>query len=141
MGTPIPSCLRNGIGRNIHESKNFRTNPWPGCRPTPRTRGAARQDFAEHDAIKLKVFLRSDIWSRIIEGGFREASHITNFVVIDWSQPPLLNLVIRRIMSNETFVEALNVDREQILSDFNSQRDLFYRVYKTRGQSVPLNRL
>lgn len=87
------------------------------------------RDLAEHEAIKLKIFLRTDIWTRITEGGFREASHITKFVVLDWNQASLLNLVIRRIISNEAFVEALNVDREKILSDFNAQRDLFYRVF------------
>src|SRR5262249_32756688 len=34
------------------------------------------RDFADKDCIKLKIFLRSDIWNRIVEGGFREASHI-----------------------------------------------------------------
>jgi hypothetical protein len=87
------------------------------------------RDLTEHEAIKLKIFLRTDIWTRITEGGFREASHITKFVVLDWNQASLLNLVIRRIISNEAFVEALNVDREKILSDFNAQRDLFYRVF------------
>ncbi|MGH6845450.1 MAG: P-loop ATPase, Sll1717 family, partial [Methylocella sp.] len=87
------------------------------------------RDLAEHDAIKLKIFLRSDIWSRINEGGFREASHITKFVVLDWSQASLLNLVIRRLISNPALEQALSIDRERILSDFNAQRDLFYRVF------------
>jgi hypothetical protein len=43
----------------------------------------AYRDLAEHDAIKLKIFLRSDIWSRITETGFREASHITKLVVLN----------------------------------------------------------
>ena len=29
------------------------------------------------DNIKLKIFVRDDIWQRISEGGFAEASHIT----------------------------------------------------------------
>jgi hypothetical protein len=87
------------------------------------------RDLAEHEAIKLKIFLRSGIWSRITEGGFREASHITKFVVLDWSQASLLNLVIRRMISNPALVQALNIDREKILSDFNAQKELFYRVF------------
>jgi hypothetical protein len=31
--------------------------------------------------------------------------------------------------ANQAGSASLNVDREQILSDFNSQRDLFYRVF------------
>lgn len=31
------------------------------------------RDFASFDQVKLKIFLRSDIWRRITESGFREA--------------------------------------------------------------------
>jgi hypothetical protein len=92
----------------------------------------AYRDLAEHDAIKLKIFLRSDIWSRITETGFREASHITKVVVLDWSHASLLNLVIRRMISNQTFAHALNIEREKILGDFNAQQDLFYRVFPSQ---------
>jgi hypothetical protein len=87
------------------------------------------RDLAEHEAIKIKIFLRSDIWERITEGGFREASHITKFVVLEWSQASLLNLLIRRIISNSSLAEALKIDHESILGDFNAQRELFYRLF------------
>jgi hypothetical protein len=87
------------------------------------------RDLAEHEAIKLKIFLRSDIWQRIAEGGFREASHITKFAVLEWSQASLLNLVIRRMISNPTLVEAMKINRDQILGDFDAQHELFYRVF------------
>ena len=87
------------------------------------------RDLAEYDAIKLKIFLRSDIWARITEGGFREASHITKFTVIEWNQASLLNLIIRRLISNDSLVDAMNIDRELILNNFSQQRDLFYRVF------------
>ncbi len=90
------------------------------------------RDLAEYDAIKLKVFLRSDIWARITEGGFREASHITKFVVLEWEQASLLNLMIRRIINNRTLVEAMGIDRERILSDFKAQSELFYRLFPTQ---------
>lgn len=90
------------------------------------------RDLAEFDAIKLKIFLRSDIWSRITEGGFRESSHITRVVVIDWSKPALLNLIIRRMISNPRLVDALKIDREKILRDFEAQQNLFYRVFPAK---------
>lgn len=37
-------------------------------------------DFNGLGHIKLKIFLRSDIWSRIVDSGFREASHITKLL-------------------------------------------------------------
>jgi hypothetical protein len=61
-------------------------------------------DMAGNDWIKLKVFLRSDIWGRIVEGGFREASHITRVVALEWTAEALLNLVIRRLLKNRVLV-------------------------------------
>jgi hypothetical protein len=49
-------------------------------------------DLAQYGHIKLKIFLRSDIWSRIVEGGFREASHITRVAELEWKPASLLNL-------------------------------------------------
>ena len=105
---------------------------WNGTPSAPYF--ALYRDIAEHEAIKLKIFLRSDIWARITEGGFREASHITRFVVLEWSQASLLNLIIRRMISNRTLVEAFAVDREQTLRDFDAQQELFYRVFPAQVQ-------
>ena len=90
------------------------------------------RDLTEHSAIKLKIFLRSDIWGRISEGGFREASHITKFAVLDWKQESLLNLVIRRLISNESLVSALKIDRDKTLNDFSAQIELFYRLFPSK---------
>jgi hypothetical protein len=46
--------------------------------------------------VHIKIFLRSDIWNRITHSGFREASHITRHVTINWNESSLLNLVLRR---------------------------------------------
>jgi len=37
----------------------------------------AYRDIEEYQTIRLKIFLRDDIWKRITNEGFREASHIT----------------------------------------------------------------
>ena len=86
-------------------------------------------DLNEHVTIKLKIFLRSDIWSRIVDGGFREASHIIRFVVLEWSQASLLNLIIRRVMNNPQLIEKFGIDREGTLRDFAAQKALFYRLF------------
>src|SRR5439155_10065835 len=57
-------------------------------------------DLTGLDNIRLKIFLRSDIWKRITKSGFRESSHITRHATITWTDPFLLNLVIRRVLSN-----------------------------------------
>lgn len=92
----------------------------------------AYRDIADLDYIEIKIFLRSDIWKRITEDGFREASHITRFVEIEWNTASLLNLVMKRLLSNTVIIETFGVDKEKILSDFNLQLDLFYRVYPSQ---------
>src|SRR5258708_308851 len=57
-------------------------------------------DIASLSHVKVKIFLRTDIWSRITTQGFREASHITRHLTINWSRNSLLNLVVRRSIHN-----------------------------------------
>ena len=42
--------------------------------------------------IAIKIFLRDDIWAKIVEGGFREASHVTRTLKISWDSQSLLRL-------------------------------------------------
>jgi len=54
--------------------------------------------------VKLKIFLRTDIWTRTTTQGFREASHITRHVTISWNRSSLLSLVVRRAVHNDVQV-------------------------------------
>lgn len=87
------------------------------------------RDIADLDNIKLKVFIRTDIWRRITETGFAEASHITKFVVLEWLPAALLNLIIRRLVSNPCIVDEYAIDSKKLLNDFEGQRHLFYTVF------------
>jgi hypothetical protein len=95
------------------------------------------RDFTGFDHIKLKVFIRSDIWKRIVDEGFREASHITKDVVLDWSPAALLNLIIRRVLKNEVPVKEWNIDREAVLRNSSAQSDLFYRLFPKQVDQGP----
>jgi hypothetical protein len=77
----------------------------------------------------LKSFFALIFGRASLRVGSAKQATITKFVVLDWSQASLLNLVIRRMISNPPLVRALNIEREKVLSDFNAQRDLFYRVF------------
>jgi hypothetical protein len=57
-------------------------------------------DTLSLERIRLKIFLRTDIWKAVTEGGFREASHVTRTVTISWSESALLNLLVRRLLNN-----------------------------------------
>jgi hypothetical protein len=87
------------------------------------------RDFAGLDRVKLKIFLRSDIWKRITESGFREASHITRVAVLDWKSASLLNLVVKRLLNNPFIIEEFDIDAASVLRDFKAQSELFYRFF------------
>lgn len=81
------------------------------------------------DNIKLKIFLRSDIWKRITEGGFREGSHITRSLTINWTPESLLNLVLKRLLQSTTLLEAYSIDVKEVIEKFNEQEKTFYRIF------------
>lgn len=88
----------------------------------------AYNDIKAYNNIRFKIFVRDDIWQRITSGGFTEASHITKSVHITWSEESLLNLIMLRLLSNQALIDYLNIDPVEVKSDFNKQRDLFYKL-------------
>jgi hypothetical protein len=79
--------------------------------------------------IRTKIFIRTDIWDRISEPGFREGSHIEKEVRITWTRPNLLNLVVRRLLHNEAIASFYAVKPEEILDNSEEQEKLFDRVF------------
>lgn len=95
-------------------------------------------DMAGFNAIDLKIFLRTDIWTRIQYigvQGFPEASHIVRTTIINWNAQSLLNLVVRRLLHNETIRNAYGVDANTILADTEKQIAFFLRVFP-RGRNL-----
>jgi hypothetical protein len=86
-------------------------------------------DFAVLTKIRLKIFLRTDIWNRLTKAGFREASHITRTTTIQWDSPSLLALIIRRIIKNELICKFYKISPETVLASQETQSSLFYRVF------------
>lgn len=87
------------------------------------------RDLAGFGNIALKIFLRDDIWARITEAGFREASHITRSITITWDSRALLHLVIRRALYNEAVRDFYAIDAPAVLGSFEEQERLFYRIF------------
>lgn len=85
-------------------------------------------DLLSFDHIKLKIFLRTDIWNRISRGGFREASHITRHVTITWDKNSLLNLIVRRALHNEAVRSHYKVESDTVLLSTQSQEVFFFRL-------------
>ena len=79
-------------------------------------------------AVRLKLFLRTDIWRAITAAGFREASHITRQMTLAWGEPSLLNLVVRRLLRNQPLTAAYGVAEPEVLASVDRQREFFDRL-------------
>lgn len=97
----------------------------------------AYADIRARDNISLKIFLREDIWKRITEGGFREASHLIRYVILDWTPPSLLNLIMRRLLSNKALVEEFGIDAAAVLKDAAKQEEYFDRFFPKQVEQGP----
>ncbi|MGO4437296.1 P-loop ATPase, Sll1717 family [Rhizobium sp. RAF56] len=94
-------------------------------------------DTKQLGAIRPKIFLRTDIWRDIVEDGFREASHLEKTLTITWRSEDILNLVVRRLLSNSKIVEYYGVDKGPVLADADKQTALFYKVSPPQVDSGP----
>ena len=92
-------------------------------------------DTLQLERVNLKIFLRTDIWRAITEGGFREASHITRRLDISWNEGSLLNLLVRRLLQNADVVALYEVDPETVMGDSNKQRAFFNRLVPEKVDS------
>jgi len=86
-------------------------------------------DLLDYEHIRLKIFLRTDIWNRITSGGFREASHITKHVTVAWDRGSLLNLVVRRALHNEAICKYFDAKPEEVLASTKNQETFFFRMF------------
>lgn len=85
-------------------------------------------DMAGLKNVRMKIFLRSDIWSRITDSGFPEASHITRHVTLAWNRNSLLNLLVRRVLHNPDFRKLYGVTEDLARQELSAQEALFYRL-------------
>lgn len=87
------------------------------------------RDMGSLKNVSLKIFLRDDIWARITNEGFREASHITRAITITWDASSLRNLIIRRACHNEAVREFYGVKADEVMSSVARQEALFDRIF------------
>ena len=86
-------------------------------------------DLLAHPQIQLKIFLRSDIWARITAEGFREGSHVTRHLTIEWNRNSLLNLVVRRAVHNSAICAAYGVTDTIGRTPVAEQEKFFYVLF------------
>lgn len=85
-------------------------------------------DLLAYECIVLKIFLRSDIWSRITSEGFREASHITRHSTISWDRLSLMKLIAERAVQCTELCQYYRIDPTTVRRLSDKQEELFYRM-------------
>ena len=85
-------------------------------------------DLLAYSSIQLKIFLRTDIWARITSAGFREASHVTRHITINWNRNSLLNLVVRRAIYNKSIADLYDITDALARKPVSDQDAFFYRL-------------
>jgi hypothetical protein len=94
-------------------------------------------DFRSLHNIGIKIFLREDIWKRIMAPGYREASHLVRYDNITWTQPALLNLIMRRLLNNKILNEEFGIDSVSVLQDARQQERLFEVLFPKQVEQGP----
>ncbi|HAO47015.1 MAG TPA: hypothetical protein DCQ97_08825 [Chitinophagaceae bacterium] len=87
------------------------------------------RDLTPYSNLRIKIFLRVDIWRRITEQGFREASHITKTTTIGWKKETIVNLIMRRLLNNSIITSEFNINKDAILNDYRKQEEIFYKFF------------
>ena len=71
-------------------------------------------DLLQFPRVKLKLFVRRDLFARIIEGGFVNLTHINaRKLEIAWDENDLYDLLCKRIAESKSFVEALGIGTDE----------------------------
>jgi hypothetical protein len=78
-------------------------------------------DLNAFDRIRLKLFVRKDLFGRIIEGGFVNLTHINaRKIEIVWDEDDLFDLLFRRIDENHEFLADLGLEEPDATQVFDA---------------------
>lgn len=80
-------------------------------------------DLTAFDRIKLKIFVRRDLFIRIVGSGFVNLTHVNaRKSEIIWEEADLLNLLARRIRDNSRFMTTVGIGDV-------SDEEVFYKLF------------
>jgi len=80
-------------------------------------------DLLAFDKLRLKIFVRKDLFRKVIGEGFVNLTHINaRKVEIVWDEADLLNLLSRRIRDSVDFLKAMEAQSD-------SDEVLFYKIF------------
>lgn len=80
-------------------------------------------DLLEFPQVKLKLFVRRDLFRKITQGGFVNLTHVNaKKIEIIWDEEDLLNLLCRRIRESPALLSAIKAEDD-------SNKELFDRIF------------
>lgn len=109
-------------------------------------KNALRALFRAYSSLKrfrnigTKIFLRSDIWGRVSDGMFREASHITKEETINWDETGLKRMIALRLFGSPQFCEFVGALKSDAQNDIHLLDEKFTSVLPERidrGEKKP----
>lgn len=92
-------------------------------------------DMKPFDNIKLKIFVRDDIWLRVSSGGFSEASHIIKSKTIEWDSKSLLDLLVLRLVNNKVLLDFLGLNEAEVKESFDSKKSVLTTIFPDKVDS------
>jgi hypothetical protein len=88
-------------------------------------------DMLAYSRIRLKLFVRNDLFRKVIQGGFVNLTHVNaRKVEIIWEEEDLLNLFARRVRGSKNLVAKLTMDGK-------SDRALFDQIFPNQVDQGP----
>ncbi|MFN8504634.1 P-loop ATPase, Sll1717 family [Kouleothrix sp.] len=94
----------------------------------------AYRDVSDYISLRVKVFIRDDVYSRVTAlGHFPALTHIRSRAAgpIEWKTDDLLHLVVRRLLVNECVVKLLEVHPDDVSNTIERYK-LFYQLFPSK---------
>ena len=94
-------------------------------------------DLSAYDSMRLKLFIRQDLFRKITDGGFVNLTHINaRRINIVWDEEDLIDMVARRLTQNQELSDLMNAsnDSEKVFSIlFPAQIDIGEKKPNTKN--------
>jgi hypothetical protein len=82
-------------------------------------------DLNHLEHVRVKLFIRNDLFSRITTGGFVNLTHVNaRRLHLTWSPEDLLELLTRRVLDNLGVLEAVGVDDPASIDNHEARLNL-----------------
>ena len=91
--------------------------------------------------IRIKVFLRDDIFSYVTTGeeGFANLSHVMNrsTQILKWTKMEILHLIVKRVFCSKRIAAFYAVDSKKLENDENYRLHCFYMMFPAQIEPGP----